>query len=79
MLYGGTHLEDQRLLSVGNQSFLAYYTSNFSDSLAQPFSRPQLSKFLSELSQIVSIGTHHDTIPSTSKDFVHDSEMKKFQ
>ncbi len=33
---------------------------------------------MSEIGQIVAIGTHHDTMPSTSRAHVHESEMKKF-
>lgn len=34
---------------------------------------------MAEIAQTAAIGTHHDTIPSTSKDFVHDNELKLFQ
>lgn len=39
----------------------------------------ELTNILSDLGQRVSIGTHHDTMPSTSRASVHDSETIKFK
>ncbi|CDW87606.1 alpha-mannosidase 2 [Stylonychia lemnae] len=49
-----------------------------SKKVQKPFKGNQLQKYLVELAQIVSIGTHHDTLPSTSRDNVHMSELLKF-
>ena len=34
---------------------------------------------IEEIARKVSIGTHHDTIPSTSRESVHESEMINFK
>jgi len=41
--------------------------------------RNEISSTLSSIHERISIGTHHDTIPSTSRSSVHDSETAKFK
>eukprot|EP00347_Sterkiella_histriomuscorum_P022331 403330858 len=73
-----TLTQEQQIFNELSNNSITQGNFTFSQSTAQPFSRKQLSRYLADLQQVIAIGTHHDTIPSTSKDFVHASELTKF-
>ena len=43
------------------------------------FQREYLSMKIEDMARKAAIGTHHDTIPSTSRESVHESEMVMFK
>mgnify|MGYP001807126023 CR=1 FL=1 len=38
-----------------------------------------MSQKIDEMARKIAVGTHHDTIPSTSRDSVHENEMAMFK